>query len=174
VPKPLAKEPEHKQRRSPYYFFLVVASLYVAVKGKDLLHDLHLVQSGRSEAYVPLAKLLLILAGVFAAVYALLRERSSQSLPQSPRDGTAFADASPLQRWRHIPLIVRHAFASSPILATTMSVAILSVPIVLVAMGQAGGMKAFGLREWTLIGVMELPMAYIALVVIVSSWWHRK
>ena len=160
-------------RRIACYLYLVAALAFVALKWKTFPHALHLVQRGMTDGYMVLVRLSLVLVGVFVAISVLRRRQPRRNVAQAAGGGIQYRSTSLKEMLRQLPTIVRKAFGLRPIWASILSMFMISIPVFLVSMAHAGGLKTFGLDEWILVAVMELPMAIVACVVLVDVWSHR-
>lgn len=159
------------RRVAPYLYF-VVALAFVAVKWRTFPHALHRAQHGMTDGYVDLARLGIVLVGVFVAISVLRRRKHRRDMASPAGGKIQYGDASLRDKVRRLPTIVRAAFSRHPIWASILSMFMISIPVFLVSMAHAGGLKTFRLDEWLLVAVMELPMTIVACVVLVDVWSH--
>ena len=175
-------------RRLLYALVLVVALVVAWIKMDAYLHDVRIGMSESPARLLDLGYLLAVVALAVIAVRALLRHRLSRAICSLDRGevrngcrnaaepagrSIQYSDTSLRAKLRQLPTNAREAFGRRPIWASILSMFIISIPVFLVSMGHTGGLKTFGLDEWILVAVMELPMAIVACVVLVEVWSHR-
>lgn len=175
-------------RRLLYSLILVVALLVAWIKMDAYLHDVRVGISGLTAGLLDLGYLLAMVALVVIAMRVLLRTRSSRAIDrvdrgeirngsrntaEPPGRSIQYSDTSLRDKLRQLPTIAREAFGHRPIWASILSMFMISIPVFLVSLAHAGGLKTFRLDEWLLVAVLELPMAIVACVVLVDIWSHR-
>jgi hypothetical protein len=142
-------------RRLPYYFLFVVALAYVAVKWKTFSYDLRLIEAGSAQGYFALGYLILVLVSVVVAIFGMRRDRPSTGL----RD-----------RLNVLRTTTSDAFARSPmrtsvrlLLCFTLGAAI---PLGLFVLVHPHGFGTLAAGDWVLLGMMEFPVALVAVVML--------
>lgn len=175
-------------RRLLYALVLVVALVVAWIKMDAYLHDVRTGISGSPAGLLDLGYIIAVLALAVIAVRALLQPRLSRTICSLDRGeirngsrnaaepagrSIQYSDTSLRAKLCQLPTNAREAFGRRPIWASILSMFIISIPVFLVFMAHAGGLKTFGLYEWILVAVMELPMAVVACVVLVDVWSHR-
>lgn len=160
--------------RLPYYLLLVSAALFILVKGTPYIREVRLGLAGTPAGFL---QLFMLLAMVVAAVIAvrMLLGRPSPHRPAGQRQ----AREAPFNETPHrLHTVIRRAIAHRPVLASTLSVilgvVLACIPISLVAMGRVGGVGTFGLREWILVGVAELPIVFVVVIVLIRFMSGRN
>lgn len=175
-------------RRLLYALVLVVALVVAWIKMDAYLHDVRTGMSGSPAGRLDLGYLLAVAALAVIAVRALLGTRLLRTIDRldrgESRNGSRnaakpagrsirYSDTSLRSKLRQLPTNAREAFGRRPIWASILSMFMISIPVFLVSAAHAGGLKTFGVDDWILVAVMELPMAIVACVVLVDVWSHR-
>lgn len=159
-------------RRAPHYFVIVAAIVCIWVKGTTYVHALRLDTAERAGELLDLAKLVLICAAACLAIYVLVRDRLSKGVEGGAEGQKDFGMASFAGRLRGLQALSRSAFARRPVLASIFSSAMVillaSLPIGLLALGRAGGVRAFGVSDWILLGAAEVPLVCVVSVVLIG------
>jgi len=175
-------------RRLLYALVLVVALVVAWIKMDAYLHDVRTGMSGSPAGLLDLGYLLAVAALAVIAARALLGTRLSRTIDRLDRGeirngsrnaakpagrSIRYSDTSLRSKLRQLPTNAREAFGRRPIWASILSMFMISIPVFLVSAAHAGGLKTFGVDDWILVAVMELPMAIVACVVLVDVWSHR-
>ena len=160
-------------RRVASYLYIVAALAFIALKWKDIPHALQLVRRGMVDGYMILLRFGLVSAGAFVAISMLRRRQFRCSVAQSAGRRIQHRNRSLEDALRELPTIAREAFGRRPIWASILSLFIIIIPVLIVFMAHAGGLKTFGLGDWIFVVVMELPMIVVACVVLAGVWSRR-
>ena len=170
-------------RRLLYSLVIVVALVVAWIKMDAYLHNVRVGRGGSTAGLLDLGYLLAMVALVVIAMRVLLRTRSSRAIDRLDRGeirngsrnaaeltgrSIQYSDTSLRDKLRQLPTIAREAFGRRPIWASILSMFMISIPVLLVSMAHAGGLKAFGLHEWILVAVMELPLVIVACIVFLA------
>jgi hypothetical protein len=142
-------------RQLPYYFLFVVALAYVAAKWNTLSYNLRLIEAGSAQGYFALGNLILVFAAVVVAIFVMRRDRPSTNLR-----GKIYA----------LRTTTRAAFARRP-MRTSIRLLLgfvfcAAIPLGLFVLVHPHGFSTLAASDWVLLGVMEFPVAFVALVVL--------
>jgi len=154
-------------RRSLYAFILVVSVPMIWINAETYLHDVRL---GMLETSVGLLQLGYLLAAV--AIFIIAARTLLQIISQSHRasgrpDDSAVSSASLSNRMHQIRTGWRGAYARRPVSVIVLSLLIISIPFDLVFVA-SGGLPSFGLHDWIIVGIAELPFAFVALTALIK------
>ena len=158
-------------RRLSHYFVIVVAAAYVALKCLIFSKSTHL-GGGITEAdYFELAKVIIVLIAAGVSAFRLLQDRRSRGV-ESLADPAANARYSTSFRdWiRQLFTPLAGVSARHPILTPLLMLSLLAIPFGLRALGTTKGWEGFGVRDWILVGLAEVPIVGTAVYVIFVSW----
>jgi hypothetical protein len=148
-------------RRAPYYFLIVAAVVFIWVKGATYVHEARLGLAATPGGFFSLAKLVVIFAAGCLAIYVLVQGGLSGGSGGVAESGEKFHVSSFVGALRRLQALARRAFARRPVLASILSVVLAivfaSIPVGLVALGRAGGVRAFGVGEWTCLVSQSYP-----------------
>jgi hypothetical protein len=153
-------------RRALYSLILVVGLLVVWINGRTYLHDVRLGMAMTSAGLLQLAYVLVCCAIPLIALRTLLQLRH--------RNKTKVAAARSLRdEFHRIQAVSGGAFASRPISASLISLLLISIPFVLVLLA-SGGWGSLGPHDWVMVGVAELPIAFVVLIGLFSLRSNRR
>jgi hypothetical protein len=157
-------------RRLPYYFVVVVALAYVALKWMTFSYDLTLIEAGSAQGYLSLGYLILVLAAAVVAIFVM--RRNEPSTARRGKDTAEGPERSLHHSLHRLRANTHAAFARSPIgtsIRLLLAFLVLAaIPIGLVSLGHPGGLKTFASRDWLLVGMMEVPIVFVVVVMLGS------
>jgi hypothetical protein len=154
-------------QRLPHYLLIVVTAVYVMWKWQIVSKSAHLDKGLTERDYFELAKVIVLLIAASSSVFTLLRDKRSPSVEQ----GTAAAIAG---HFRQVFARLAEASTRRPILMTILTLSFLAIPVGLRALGTEQGWKGFGIFDWILVGLAEIPFAGAAAYVIWMSWKSKN
>ena len=153
-------------RRALYSLILVVSLPVVWINAQTYLHDVRLGMAMASAGLLQLAYVLVCFAIPLIALRTLLQLRH--------RNKTKTAAVPSFRNEFHrIQAVWGGAFSARPISASLLSLLLISIPFGLVLMA-SGGWRSFGPHDWVMVGIAELPFAFVVLVGLFSLRSNRR
>lgn len=148
-------------RRILYTFILVVSVPIIWMNAETYLRD---VRSGMLETSVGVLKVGYLLAAVSIFIIAVRRLLQMRS---EPGDATAVSSASFSNRMHQIRTGWRGAYARRPVSVIVLSLLLISIPFDLVLLA-SGVLRSFGLHDWIMVGIAELPFAFVVVAALIN------
>ncbi len=144
---------------------LLVSVSFVAMRCAALVRDLRVGHMFSSADYIDLLQIPIMLVAAGLAISALRRVRresrggTGASLSTDPRAGSSLRVAA--LRAADVWIV---AFTRHPTKATLSAALLLALPVALVALVFGGDVRRWNLKEWLLLGVVQLPILTIAVI----------
>lgn len=155
-----------------YVGLLIVVAAGLWVQGGIYLEHVRSGRAGTAAGLLELAYLLTIFALGAMILRSLLRAekaRFDKEVRERSDEGREVSFSESVVR---LQTAVRRSFVQRPVFTLALlliSTALLaSIPILLVALGTAGGLPALGRVEWLGVGLAELPILLIVIVVVIG------
>lgn len=149
-----------------YSLILVVGPLVVWINRQTYLHDVRLGMAMTSVGLLQLAYVLVCCVIPLIALRTLLqlrhRNKTNVAATRSFRD-----------EFHRIQGVWGGAFAARPISASLISLLLISIPFVLVLLA-SGGWRSLGPHDWVMVGIAELPFAFMVLIGVFSLKSNRR
>ncbi len=148
-------------RRFSSYFLIVSAVIFMAVQGFAIVKHVQLQTWLTTPDYINVTKLVIALFAIVITVRSLGRDKISQvtELP-GPRASSSLADT--LGQIRAIS--IRH-----PVVTPVLILSFLIIPVSLCALRKPHGWNDFGIRDWIVVGLAEVPIIALAVFSVVVS-----
>ncbi|SRR5216684_1499166 len=161
-------------RRLSHYFVIVVAAAYVALKCLIFSKSAHLGRGITEADYFELAKVIVVLIAAGVSAFRLLQDRRSRGV-ESLDAPAANARYSTFRDWiRQLFTPLAGVSARHPILTPLLMLSLLAIPFGLRVLGTTKGWEGFGVRDWILVGLAEVPIVGTAVYVIFVSWRSKN
>lgn len=137
----------------------------MAVQGFAIVKHVQLQTWLTTPDYINVTKLVIALFAIVITVRSLGRDKISQvtELP-GPRASSSLADT--LGQIRAIS--IRH-----PVVTPVLILSFLIIPVGLCAFRKPHGWNDFGIRDWIVVGLAEVPIIALAVFSVVVSWKQR-
>jgi hypothetical protein len=154
-----------------YYSYFVVVVAVIVVKWKTIPGEIRLLEHGSLEGYLNLGQLVLLLFICYLATVALRRTGHSRG---THRASAGVRESSSLRgTLQQVPINSHRAFTRHPVWASIVWLIMAGIPVALVALIHGGRFRSFGVGDWVLVGIIELPIAFVASVTLASIWSSR-
>jgi hypothetical protein len=146
------------------YFLIVSAVIFIAVQGFAIVKHVQLQTRMTTPDYINVAKLVIALSAIVITIRSLGRDKGAQvtKLPDPPLRASSSLAAT-LGQIRAIS--IRH-----PVLTPILILSFLIIPVGLCALGKRHGWNDFGIRDWIVVGLAEVPIIALAIFSVVVSW----
>jgi hypothetical protein len=150
------------------YFLIVAAVIFAAVQGFAIVKHVRLQTWLTTPDYINAIKIVVALMAIIVAIRSLRREKRS----------------SPITELLGVPLRAPRSFADTlrqvtafsirhPVLTPLLILSFLIIPVGLRAFEKPHGWSDFGIRDWSLIGIAEMPFTLLAIFSVIVSWRSR-
>jgi hypothetical protein len=146
------------------YFVIVAAIIFTAVQCLAIVKHVRVQTGLTTPDYIRAITILIALLGVVVVC------RSKKRPPLTKRQ------PSPLGAPRSFGDAVRQVSVSSlrhPVLTPLLILSFMIVPVGLCALAKPRGWNDFGIRDWSLIGVAEIPFILVAIFSVIVGWRAR-
>lgn len=150
------------------YLLIVAAVIFTAVQGFAIVKHVRLQTGMTTPDYINAFKIVVALVAIVVAMRSLARHKNSPSNKPSH---------SPLRVPRSLSEVLRQVTASSnrhPVLTPILILSFVVIPVGLCALEKPHGWNDFGIRNWSLIGLAEMPFTLLAIFSVIASWKSRS
>lgn len=149
------------------YFVIVAVIIFTAVQGLAIVKHVRVQTGLTTPDYIRAITILIALVGL-VIVFRSLGPNKTPILAKQP--------PSPLRGPRSFGDAIRQVSVSSlrrPALTPLLILSFMIVPVGLCALAKPHGWNDFGIRDWSLIGVAEIPLMLLAIFSVIVGWRAR-
>jgi hypothetical protein len=155
------------RNRLTSYFVIVAVIIFTATQGYAIVKHVRVKNGLMTLDYIRAIIILIAFLGVFVVSRSLTPNKRPLVTKQSPlplRQPRSFGDAV-----RQVSEFSIRRPALTPILLFSFMI----IPVALLAFEKPHGWEDFGVHDWILIGIAEVPFMLLAMFSLIVSWTSR-
>jgi len=155
------------RNRLTSYFVIVAVIIFTAAQGYAIVKHVRVKNGLITPDYIRAISVFIAFLGVFVVLRSLApnkRPPVTKKFPLPLRPPRSFGDAV-----RQVSEFSVRRPAMTPILLLSFMI----VPVALLAFEKPHGWNDFGVHDWILIGIAEVPLVLLAIFSLIVSWTSR-